>query len=146
MQAHGVALDTRGAVPMIVCTARIKNEFKWFTLEGKFSHSVYLPGAYVSRPVISGDYLYSGVCFGSYKYDYRMYQGRGFVTILDKDGIAVSAPGGKQPVYEGKSLTVLLKDQDVFNNCHDVCIDTDENIYVCQWASDNVYPYKLHRI
>ncbi len=146
MQAHGVALDTRGAEPLIVCTARIKNEFKWFTLDGKFSHSVYLPGAYVSRPVIAGDYLYSGVCFGSYQYDYRMYQGRGFVTILDKEGTIVSAPGGKQPVYKGKDLTVLLQDQAVFNNCHDVCLDTEQNMYVCQWASDKVYPYKLHRV
>jgi hypothetical protein len=34
----------------------------------------------------------------------------------------------------------------VFKHCHDVCIDEDENIYVCQWNADQTYPIKLERI
>lgn len=30
-------------------------------------------------------------------------------------------------------------------NCHDVCVDNADDLYVCQWNSKNVYPYKLHR-
>ncbi len=37
---------------------RIKNEFKWFDLDGNFVTSVYLPGAFMSRPVIQGKALY----------------------------------------------------------------------------------------
>jgi hypothetical protein len=33
----------------------------------------------------------------------------------------------------------MLQDQPVFNNCHDVCVD-GRDLYVCQWASGNVYP------
>jgi hypothetical protein len=40
----------------------------------------------------------------------------------------------------------MLQDQPVFNNCHDVCVDARGDLYVCQWASGNVYPYKLHRL
>jgi len=145
MQAHGIALDTRGAQPLLVVTERIRNEFNWFTLEGDHVRGVYLPGAYVSRPVIHGQHLYSGVCFGAKPDDFRMWQGRGFVTILDQAGHVVSNPGGRAPQYEEARLKVLLQDKPVFNNCHDVCIDTQGDLYVCQWNSARVYPYKLVR-
>lgn len=145
MQAHGIALDTRGDKPLLVCTERIRNEFNWFTLEGEHVRGVYLPGAYVSRPVIHGNHLYSGVCFGAKQDDFRMWQGRGFVTILDETGKVMSNPGGLPPSYEDERLKVMLQDKPVFNNCHDVCVDTHGDLYVCQWNSGNVYPYKLHR-
>lgn len=145
MQAHGVAMDTRGDTPLLVVTERIRNEFNWFTLDGVHVRGVYLPGAYVSRPVIQGRNLYSGVCFGARPDDYRMWQGRGFVTILDDKDRVVSNPGGQAPVYEEGRLKVMLQDKPVFNNCHDVCVDTKGDLYVCQWNSGGVHPYKLHR-
>jgi peptidylamidoglycolate lyase len=145
MQAHGIALDTRSGSPLLVVTERIRNEFNWFTLDGEHVRGVYLPGAYVSRPVIHGKNLYSGVCFGAKPDDFRMWQGRGFVTILDEVGKVISNPGGLPPSYEDGRLKVMLQDKPVFNNCHDVCVDTQGDLYVCQWNSGNVYPYKLHR-
>jgi hypothetical protein len=146
MQAHGVAIDNRGAEPLLVCTERVRNEFNWFTLDGNFVRGVYLPGAYVSRPVIHGKELYSGVCFGAKPDDHRMWQGRGFVTILDEKDRVVSNPGGQEPRYEEGRLKPMLQDLPVFNNCHDICVDSHGNLYVCQWNSGNVYPYKLHRL
>lgn len=145
MQAHGVAIDTRGGTPLLVVTERVRNEFNWFTLDGRHVRGVYLPGAYVSRPVINGRHLYSGVCFGARPDDYRMWQGRGFVTILDDSDRVVSNPGGHAPAYEEGRLKVMLQDSPVFNNCHDVCVDTKGDLYVCQWNSGGVHPYKLHR-
>ncbi len=147
MQAHGVTLDTRGPEPLLLVTERIRNEFQWFTLDGQPRKSVYLPGAYVSRPVIAGRNLYSGVCFGMFQHDFRMWQNRGFVTILDEKDRVVSNPGGQAPAYTSDGhLQIMLQDQPVFRNCHDVCVDTQGDLYVCQWASGKVYPYKLHRI
>jgi hypothetical protein len=145
MQAHGVAIDQRSGTPLLVVTERIRNEFNWFTLEGEHVRGVYLPGAYVSRPVIHGDNLYSGVCFGAKPNDFRMWQGRGYVTILDSQGKVLSNPGGTAPEYEGEMLKPMMQAQPVFNNCHDVCVDSKGHLYVCQWNSGNVYPYKLHR-
>lgn len=145
MQAHGIALDARGKEPLLVCTERIRNEFNWFTLDGQHVRGVYLPGAYVSRPVIAGKHLYSGVCFGAKPDDFRMWQQRGFVTILDDQDKVVSNPGGHAPEYVDGHLRVMLQDKPVFSNCHDVCVDTRGDLYVCQWNSGNVYPYKLHR-
>ncbi len=146
LQAHGVAIDARGPEPLVVCTARIRNEFQWFTLDGKHVRTVYLPGAYISRPVIAGRYLYSGICFGMFPNDFRMWQNRGFVTILDDQDRVVSNPGGHAPKYDGEGkLQIMLQDQPVFRNCHDVCVDRQGDLYVCQWNSGNVYPYKLRR-
>jgi hypothetical protein len=145
MQAHGVAIDARGGTPLLVCTERIRNEFIWFTLDGQHVKTVYLPGAYMSRPVIAGRHLYSGVCFGMTPDDYRMWQNRGFVTILDDRDRVVSNPGGTAPVYRDGRLQVMMQEQAVFKNCHDVCVDMRGDLYVCQWNSGRVYPYKLHR-
>jgi peptidylamidoglycolate lyase len=145
MQAHGVAIDNRSGTPLLVCTERIRNEFNWFTLDGKHVRGVYLPGAYVSRAVIQGKHLYSGVCFGAKPDDYRMWQKRGFVTILDEDDRVVSCPGAHSPEYREGRLQLLLQSEPVFENCHDVCVDGAGDLYVCQWNSGKVYPYKLHR-
>jgi len=145
LQAHGVAIDTRGPEPLILCTARIRNEFHWFNLDGVHQRTVYLPGAYMSRPVLAGRYLYSGVCFGMFQNDFRMWQNRGFVTILDDKDRVVSNPGGHAPEYKEGQLQIMLQDQSVFRNCHDVCVDKQGDLYVPQWNSGQVYPYKLHR-
>ena len=145
MQVHGVALDQRGDIPLLICTERIRNELSWFTLDGKFVRNVYLPGAYLNRPVIKDGYLYSAVCFGIRPDDFRMWQNRGFITILDKENRVVSNPGGHTPNYARGRLQPMLQDQPVFCNCHDVCVDDSDDLYVCQWNSANVYPYKLHR-
>ena len=146
LQAHGIALDTRGNEPLLVCTARIRNELAWFTLDGKHQRTEYYPGAYLSRPVIKGENLYSAVCFGFRKNDYRMWSGRGFITTLDKDNKAISCPGGEKPRYEKGTLMPLMKQGDLVNNGHDVCVDSEDNLYLCQWNSGKVPPYKLHRL
>ncbi len=146
MQAHGVAIDHRGPEPLLVCTERIRNEFNWFTLDGKHVRGVFLPGAYVSRPVIAGRHLYSGVCFGAKPDDHRMWQGRGFVTILDDQDRVVSNPGGTEPRYVDGRLKPMLQDLPVFNNCHDVCVLSGGDLVVCQWNSGSTYPVRLRRL
>jgi len=147
LQAHGLVFDSRETRPLLLCTERMKNEFMWFTPEGEFVKSVYLPGAFMSRPVIAGDHLYSGVCFGMVANDYRPKLKRGFVTILDRQNRVVSNPGGQIPRYNDRGeLLVMLQDEPVFLHGHDVCVDDEQNLYVCQWNAGKVYPYKLNRL
>ena len=146
MQAHGVTIDQRGPEPLVLCTERVRNEFHWYTLAGQYVRSVYLPGAFMSRPVIAGDLLLSGVCFGMKPGDFRMWRERGFIIVLDKDNRVISAPGGHAPEYEGDQVKLLLQDQPVFRNVHDVCMDDTGDLYACQWNADQVYPYKLRRV
>ena len=147
LQAHGLVFDPRESQPLLLCTERMKNMFQWFTPEGQFVKSIYLPGAFMSRPVISGDLLISGVCFGMTPNDFRPKLNRGFVTILDRSNRVVSNPGGRAPRYDDQGqLGVMMQDQPVFLHGHDVCADNNGDLYVCQWNANRVYPTKLHRV
>ncbi|NIJ43914.1 hypothetical protein FHR24_000353 [Wenyingzhuangia heitensis] len=144
--AHGVAIDARDPNNItLLCTSRVQNSFKRFTLDGKYLETIFLPGAYVCRPVIDDENLYSGACWSRLKYLERV-PNSGFVTILDKNNKVVSNPGGTKPKYKHGELQLMLQETPLFNHCHDVCIDNDKNIYVCQWNANKTYPIKLERV
>jgi len=144
--AHGVCIDRRDpANPTIVCTSRAHNAFKRFSLDGKYLSTIFLPGAFVCRAVIDGDNLYAGVCWSRLRY-LEQTDNSGFVTILDRNDKVVSNPGGTKPEYRDGRLQLMVQEKPVFNHCHDVCIDSDKNIYVCQWNANKTYPVKLERV
>lgn len=144
--AHGITVDYRDkANPTLLVTSRAHNSFKRFTLDGKYLSTIFLPGAFVCRPVVKGDNLYAGVCWSRLRY-YNQTPNSGFVTILDKSDKVVSNPGGIKPEYIGGKLQMMVQEKPIFMHCHDVCIDQDENIYVCQWNAKKTYPVKLERV
>ena len=144
--AHGIAVDRRGGKePTLMCTSRGHNSFKRFTMDGNYLETIFLPGAFVCRPVIHGENLYAGVCWSRLKY-LEQTNNSGFVTILDKNNKVVSNPGGTAPEYRDGTLQLMVQKEPVFKHCHDVCIDQDENIYVCQWNASKSYPIKLTRV
>ncbi len=154
--AHGVCIDDRDKNnPTLLVTSRASNCFKRFTLDGNYIETISLPGAFVCRPVINGENLYAGVCWSSeVDFDADVKESHpsqnnpnsGFVTILDKDNQVISNPGGTAPKYSNGKLEKMLQKEPIFNHCHDVCIDDDKNIYVCQWNANKTYPIKLERI
>lgn len=143
---HGVCLDfRREEEPSLICTSRTHNSFKRFSLDGEYLSSVFLPGAFVCRAVIDDDILYSGVCWSRLRY-LNQTPRSGFVTILDGQNHVVSNPGGTAPVYEEGQLQLMVQESPVFMHCHDVCVDDDKNLYVCQWNAEQSYPIKLVRV
>jgi len=143
---HGVCLDTRDRQhPTLICTSRSHNSFKRFTLDGLYLSTLFLPGAYVCRAVIDDENIYSGVCWSRLRYLNRT-DNSGFVTILDKMDQVISNPGGTEPIYKNGKLQLMVQAEPVFKHCHDVCIDSDKNLYVCQWNAGKSYPIKLERI
>lgn len=144
--AHGVCIDDRDKNNItLLCTSRAHNSFKRFTLDGKYLSTIFLPGAFVCRAVIDAENIYAGVCWSRLRY-LNQTPNSGFVTILDKKDKVVSNPGGTKPVYENGELQLMVQEQPVFQHCHDVCIDGDKNIYVCQWNANKTYPVKLERV
>ena len=140
LNAHGVCLDTRnGGEPVLIVTSRQQNAFKRYNLAGEFLNTISLPGAWVCRPVIKGEYLYSAVL----QTNSRQGQHSGFVTILDKNNKVVSNLAGSEPSYNGSTPDEMYQTVKCFSYPHDVCIDDEENLYIAQWNSDKVYPYKL---
>lgn len=144
--AHGVCIDQRDKQNItLLCTSRAHNSFKRFTLDGKYLSTIFLPGAFVCRPVIDGDNIYAGVCWSRLRY-LNQTDNSGFVTILNSKNRVVSNPGGTKPVYNNGELQLIVQDKPIFNHCHDVCVDNDKNIYVCQWNANKTYPIKLERV
>jgi hypothetical protein len=143
LNAHGVCVDTRDKNnPTLIVTSRQQNAFKRYTLQGQYINTIALPGAWVCRPVIKGDHLYAAVL----QSNNNQWKQSGFITILDKEFKVVANLGGTEPVYTNGVLQEMQQTEHAFAYPHDVCIDNDENLYVAQWNSGKVYPYKLEPV
>jgi len=106
----------------------------------------FMPGMFVCRPVLHGDNIYAGVCWSKDK-EGKKNSDTGFLTILDKSNKVLASPGGTAPVYEKGILQQTFQDPSrVFKHGHDVCIDEDDSIYVCQWNASKTPPIKLTRV
>ncbi len=143
--AHGVCIDYRDKTnPRLLCTSRAHNSFKYFSIDGNYISTLFLPGAFVCRAVIDDQNLYAGVCWSRLRY-LNQTDNSGFVTILDGQNRVISNPGGTAPEYRDGQLQLMVQAEPVFKHCHDVCIDEDKNIYVCQWNAGKTYPIRLER-
>ncbi len=146
--AHGVAIDYRDKDnPLVVCTSRNEESFKFFTLDGKYVRTLHLPNMQVCRPVFDDTNLYAGVCWSQPKVGKTTWQDHtGFVTILEGDTV-VSNPGGTAPEYLDGALqkSYQLQHKPILHG-HDVCVDEDKNLYICQWNANRTPPLKLERI
>lgn len=141
--AHGVCYDDRDPQnPVLLVTARVKNMLKRFSLDGKHLGDIPLPGAYIGRPVIDGDNVYLSVLVSKMPWDSKS----GFVIILDKNSKVISVPGGNMPDYQAGDLQTLSQTTELFQHPHDVCVDSDKNLYIPQWNSGKTYPIKLERV
>jgi peptidylamidoglycolate lyase len=140
--AHGIVIDRRQKKPSLLITDRTRNCFKRFSLDGKLQEIIKLPGACVCRPVIKDQHLYAAVL----RSIDMNHPASGFTTILDKHNKVVSNIGGTEPVYQAGVLQPMNQAEKIFVHPHDVCVDRDDNLYVTQWASGKVYPYKFTRV
>ena len=140
LNAHGVCIDSRDKNrPCLLVTSRQQNSFKRYTFTGEYIDTISLPGAWVCRPVIKGEYLYAAVL----QSNSNLWKQSGFVTILDKNFKVVSNLGGSEPKYVDGKLQEMQQAIKYFDYPHDVCVDNEENLYIAQWNSGKVYPYKL---
>lgn len=142
---HGVLVDTRDPKnPSLLITDRSHMQLKRFTLDGKYLATIPVPGSFICRPVLKGKHIYAAV----YRSTSQDYANSGYITILDEKDQVVSTPGGTRPSYINNVLQEQQKDRSFmgFMHPHDVCVDSDENLYVPQWNSRKTYPVKLERV
>ena len=138
--AHGICIDSRKEQHTLLITDRNKCCFKRYTLDGEYIATIEVPGANVCRPVIKGAYLYAAVLTSNYTSNANT----GFVIVLDNEDHLISCIGGSEPSYD-KDNNLLPSYQTVklFKHPHDVMVDNDGNLYVCQWNSGRALPYKF---
>ena len=139
--AHGICIDRRSGVETLLITARMRNQLKRFSMDGKLLEIIDLPGAYICRPVIHGDHVYLATIWSG-----DGQPNTGFISILDKNNQLISAPGGSTPIYQDGKLQSMFQTLKIFKHPHDVCIDDHENLYVAQWNAGKTYPIKLYRV
>ncbi|PKA99702.1 secreted protein [Flavobacteriaceae bacterium MAR_2009_75] len=148
VSAHGVAIDYREKDnPMVVVTSRSQECFKYYTLDGVYVKTIEMPNMQVCRAVFDDDNLYAGVCWSQPKEGKTNWKDHtGFVTIMEGDKV-VSNPGGTEPEYKNGILqkSYQLEEKPILHG-HDVCVDEDKNLYICQWNANHSAPYKLERI
>ncbi len=142
---HGVLIDNRNKNnPTLLVTDRMNQCLKRFTLAGIYLETIHLPGTFICRPVLQGKYIF-GAAFRSTD---ASLENSGYIQILNENMQVVSTPGGSEPVYVNGKLQTQKKEDpnNVFMHPHDVHVDSDENIYIPQWASKKTYPVKLERM
>ena len=137
--AHGICIDYRQSPETLLVTDRTKCCFKRFSLGGEFLETITLPGACVCRPVIRGNYLYAAVLRSPTLENNES----GFIIILNKENKVVSVLCGSEAAYENGKLKPFYQTVKLLKHPHDVMVDDEENLYVCQWNSGKVYPYKF---
>jgi len=137
--AHGICIDYRTNPQTLIITDRTRCCFKRFSMAGEYLETISLPGACVCRPVIKGDYLYAAV-LRSPSLD---NVDSGFVIILNKENKVVSVLCGSEAAYENGKLKPFYQTMKLFKHPHDVMVDDEGGLYVCQWSSGKVYPYKF---
>jgi hypothetical protein len=142
--AHGITIDYRTSPETLIITDRTRCCFKRYSMGGQYLETIALPGACVCRPVIKGDYLYAAVL----RSPDLNHENTGFVVILNKQNKVISVVGGSEAAYDGSTLkplsqTKYANGETLFKHPHDVMVDDEENLYVCQWNSGRVYPYKF---
>lgn len=141
--AHGICIDYRTQPETLMITDRTRCCFKRFTMAGVYLETISLPGACVCRPVIKGNYLYAAVL----RSPDLNHENSGFVVILNKENKVISVIGGSEAAYdENNKLKPFHQEEPLFKHPHDVMVDDEENLYVCQWNSGKVYPYKFRAV
>lgn len=146
--AHGVTLDLRDPdLPLLVCSSRAENKYKFFTLDGAFVRDIELPNMWPCRAVVDETNIYAGVCWSTpLGGSWHWLDHTGFVTVLEGDRV-VSNPGGTAPEYvDGRLQPSYQIDSKPIWHGHDVCVDQDKNLYVCQWNAGGSAPIKLERV
>lgn len=143
--AHGICVDSRDPDNHhLLISSRADQSIKKYSLDGKLTGEIRLPGAYVGAPFIKGEHLYAPICWSDFKG--KSAPNSGFISILDKKDKVISNPGGTAPQYNGQVLSPMETTFEVFNHCHGLCVDNDGNLYVGQWNANQIYPIKLERI
>ncbi|MEG3768004.1 6-bladed beta-propeller [Alteromonas sp. 14N.309.X.WAT.G.H12] len=145
VNTHGITLDHRqGNEPQLIVSSRGEMALKRFSLRGEYIQTIPTPGAYMGAPVLHNDYGYAPVCWSDV--DGNMADNSGFISIFDKNDNIVANLGATEPSYMDGQLQPMCSTWNVFNHCHGICIDDDENLYVGQWNANQSYPMKLEKL
>jgi len=142
---HGIAIDLRNpADPHLIISSRAEQALKLFEMNGKYRSTIEVAGAYIGGPKFKGEHFFAPVCWSHI--NNTNADASGFISVFDKNNKVIANLGGTQPEYKQGKLQTMGSTWDVFQHCHGLCIDEQNNLYVGQWNSHHALPYKLERM
>ena len=145
INTHGIEIDQRDPLnPKLMVSSRAEQAIKYFSLSGDYISTLSVPGAWIHGPVFKGEHFYAPVCWSDI--DGENKDDSGFIAIFNSSDRLVATIGAESPIYKNDQLQQVSTTWNLFNHCHGLCIDDDENIYVGQWRANQSYPWKLHRL
>ena len=143
--AHGIAIDDRNPSSIkLIISSRAEQALKYYSLKGHYLSTLEVPGAWIHGPLLKNELFYSAVCWSDI--EGCNVEDSGFISIFDKNNTLVANLGAERPHYIDGKLQPIQTTWDVFNHCHGLCIDDEENIYLGQWRANQSYPWKLTRV
>lgn len=141
---HGGGLDARDAAnPRLIIAMSDQQEIKRFTIDGKFSDKIAMPGGNPRDCVIWGEHAIVPHLGDQWPQDKNA---PGFISIVDREYRIVSNIGAPAAVYENGVLQPLRSDGRTFIHPHGVAVDADGSLYVAQFASPAAPLLKLERL
>jgi hypothetical protein len=123
---HGIGVDTRGPVPLVVVADRANVRLQYFTLDGHFAGMVT-------------DELRHPCHFDQRNGELLIPDLHGRVTLFDKNNKLITHLGDNPGVEAVKGYPNLPHEDRVpgkFISPHSACWDHDGNIYVVEWIND----------
>lgn len=142
---HAGMIDTRAKTdPTLLIAMSDQQYLLRLSLDGRELARTPMPGGNPRQIRRHGDHYWIAHLADNWPKDRASL---GFLSVLDADLRVVSNIAGTAPIYDdaGK-LQPMRHQEDIFIHPHDLLVDTDESIYVAQFASGKTYPLKLERV
>lgn len=114
------------------------------SLDGRILNKISLPGGNPRQVRLHRNHYFVAHLGDNWPKDQNC---RGFVSVLDSKFQVLSNIGGTPPEYAGNGdLRPMHHQEEVFRHPHDLAVDSEESLYVAQFASGQTHPIKLERL
>ena len=142
---HGGMADLRDAAhPSLLIAMSDQQYLLRLSVEGEKLQQVDLPGGNPRQIRLHKGRFYVAHLADNWPHDRNS---RGFVSVLDGDLRVLANIGGTPPEYDASGkLRPMRHQEEVFMHPHDLIVDSEDSIYVAQFASGETYPVKLERV
>jgi peptidylamidoglycolate lyase len=142
---HGGMIDTRAkSDPTLLIAMSDQQYLLRLDLDGRELARTPMPGGNPRQIRLHGEHYFVAHLADNWPKDRAS---RGYLSVLDADLRVISNIAGTAPFYDDAGqLQPMRHQEDIFIHPHDLLVDTDESIYIAQFASEKTYPIKLERV
>ncbi len=142
---HGGGIDLKDTEnPTIILALSDRNRIKRFTVDGSWLETIQLPGGNPRDIIFHRDHMVVPHLGDRWPTDRNA---AGYLSVLDRKFRVIANLGGTPPSYdETGRLKPMSHSSHLFHHPHGACFDSEESLYVAQFASNGTWPLKFVRL